>query len=103
MIESAHMAAYRQYVIGPYAGRVTLFRAASQPDCHGDHPTLGWSEFAAAVDVTPIPGSHAGLVEAPQLIQALSRAVAGALAAPLPPGTGSDLATTDAARAAAAA
>jgi thioesterase domain-containing protein len=75
MIESAHMAAYRQYVIKPYPGRVTLFRAEVQPACHGDEPTLGWSAHAAAVDVTPIPGSHAGLVEAPELGFELAEAV----------------------------
>ena len=99
MIERAHMAAYRQYVIKPYGGRLTLFRANVQPECHGDDPTLGWSEFVDAVDIAPIPGSHAGLVETPELVRELSHAVTEALSRSTPTavGTASRIVTAQAA------
>ena len=99
MIESVHMAAYRQYVIKPYGGRLTLFRANVQPECHGDDPTLGWSEFVDAVDIAPIPGSHAGLVETPELVRELSHAVTEALSRSTPTavGTASRIVTAQAA------
>ncbi len=52
-----HAAAGRAYQPLPCAGRVTLFRAADNP-VSGDSRDLGWSDFAAELEVRDVPGPH---------------------------------------------
>jgi thioesterase domain-containing protein len=63
---TAHLQARRAYVAKPYAGRVTLIRAAEQP-VPVDDETLGWREIAAGgVAVYESPGHHYNMVRPPQ-------------------------------------
>ncbi len=56
--------AVEQYVPRPYAGRITLFRAAESPIATPDQ-TLGWGELAGAVDIQLIPGNHTSMLLEP--------------------------------------
>jgi amino acid adenylation domain-containing protein len=77
-VEATHLRAYRDYVVKPYPGKLTLFRAEQQhPDLGGD-PSLGWDGMVGAVDVFPIPGSHSGIVEKPELQPSLVQAIESA-------------------------
>jgi amino acid adenylation domain-containing protein len=62
----AHYQAFCEYERLPYSGRVTLFRAGSQPvGCDFD-PHNGWKPLAlGGIDVLEVPGEHAEIVEAP--------------------------------------
>jgi len=85
---TAHLEARRHYVARPYAGRVTLIRAAEQP-APVDDETLGWREVAAGgVAVHESPGQHYNMVRPPhagglaqrlrQLLEAVEEGAAGA-------------------------
>ena len=67
-----HLDAYRDYVVRPYAGKVTLFRDRPGPDL-GDDPHLGWVGVAADVEVFDIPGNHHGIGERAELPHRLCR------------------------------
>ena len=57
--------AAQRYIPGTYAGRVTLFRARSQPLFRA-HRELNWPRFATGgVDVRIVPGSHSRLLTSP--------------------------------------
>lgn len=77
--ERAHLEAIRAYVVQPYAGRVTLFRALEQPTgCVAD-PRSGWGPFAPNLEVHAIPGGHGGIIVEPnvrELAAALARCFA---------------------------
>jgi len=63
----ANFEALRGYLPGPYAGRVTLFRAAQATTIHPD-PAFGWRELAAGgVDVHEVPGDHHSLIREPHV------------------------------------
>jgi thioesterase domain-containing protein len=79
-VEATHLRAYRDYVVKPYPGKLTLFRAQDQEAELGGDPYLGWKEMVGAIDVFPISGSHSGIVEKPELQPSLSRAVESARA-----------------------
>ena len=58
----------RRYRFKPYAGRITLFRAAQQPPGIAHGPTLGWDRIAAGgIDVISLDGTHDSFVEEPEL------------------------------------
>ncbi|GAA3923150.1 hypothetical protein GCM10022229_16250 [Luteimonas lutimaris] len=74
-VEATHLRAYRDYVVQPWAGRLTLFRAAQQDPSLGDDPCLGWSALAGEVEVLDVPGTHRGIVEKPELPPKLAEAI----------------------------
>ena len=74
-VEATHLRAYRDYVVQPWAGRLTLFRAAQQDAELGDDPLLGWGGIAGEVEVFDIPGTHRGIVEKPELPPRLAEAI----------------------------
>jgi amino acid adenylation domain-containing protein len=74
-VEAMHLRAYRDYVVQPWPGRLTLFRAAQQDPELGDDPCLGWSAFAGEVEVFDVPGTHRGIVEKPELPPKLAEAI----------------------------
>jgi len=64
-------AAYR-YMPQPYAGCVTLFKAAEQPDALQHEPTLGWGTVANQIQLHEVPGNHLSLLKQPH-VQTLAR------------------------------
>ncbi|HLD64799.1 MAG TPA: condensation domain-containing protein, partial [Pseudomonas sp.] len=66
------------YVSPPLAVSIALFTAIDQPR---SDPTLGWHALLdGRVHITPLPGTHNSLVQAPQ-VNALGEAIARALCA----------------------
>ena len=74
-VEATHLRAYRDYVVRPYPGKLILFRAEQQHPDLGSDPFLGWEGVAGEVEVFPIPGSHSGIVEKPELQVSLSQVI----------------------------
>ena len=74
-VEATHLRAYRDYVVRPYPGKLVLFRAEQQHPDLGSDPFLGWQNVAGEIEVFPIPGSHSGIVEKPELQVSLSQVV----------------------------
>jgi amino acid adenylation domain-containing protein len=72
-----------RYVVKPYPGRLTLFRAGSgltavQP---GQDSTLGWGAYSkGGMDVHAIPGNHVSIFTPPH-VQALAEKLKGCVAA----------------------
>ena len=58
--------AVEQYAPRPYAGRVTLLRAAETPLAAPD-PTLGWGALAAEVELHVVPGTHTSMLHEPEV------------------------------------
>jgi len=77
-IEAAHFRAYRDYVVTPYAGKLTLFRAEQQRAGRAVDATLGWDALVGDLDVFSIPGDHDVIVEAPELARSLREAIEAA-------------------------
>ena len=63
----ADFRATRNYMPRRYEGRITLFRASQELAGTSSDPTLGWGEWAAGVEVYPVPGNHANMVYEPQV------------------------------------
>src|ERR1700730_18253644 len=63
----ADFRATRNYILRRYPGRITLFRASQELAEMSPDPTLGWGEWAAAVEVHPVPGNHANMVYEPNV------------------------------------
>jgi thioesterase domain-containing protein/acyl carrier protein len=60
------LAAFRQYSVRPYPGRVMLLRAQAQPLFCSHDPIMGWGTLAlGGVDIIPCPGSHHTLLKEP--------------------------------------
>lgn len=64
-------ATYR-YIPQPYPQRLTLFKAAEQPDAFKHEPALGWSRLVADVQLHHVPGNHLSLLKQPH-VQALAQ------------------------------
>jgi len=77
-VEATHLRAYRDYVVKPWPGKLSLFRAEEQAPELGDDPFLGWGPLVGQVEVFDVPGTHRGLVEKPELAPNLSRAIESA-------------------------
>ena len=71
-VYKANHRAVEQYVPRPYAGRVTLLRAAETPVVTPD-PTLGWGELAAGVDLLVVPGTHTSMLYEPEVRELAGR------------------------------
>lgn len=59
-------AAYR-YVPQPYSGRITLFKAAEQPDATEQDQKLGWNALASEIELHQVPGNHLSLLRQPHV------------------------------------
>lgn len=59
-------ATYR-YVPQPYPHRLTLFKAAEQPDSLKHEPTLSWSTLASDIQMHQVPGNHLSLLKQPHV------------------------------------
>jgi amino acid adenylation domain-containing protein len=73
--------ARKSNALGPYTGKVTLFRARGGMILAQSHADLGWSRFAPGpVDIVDIEGDHGTILEdyARQTGQALAAAIARA-------------------------
>jgi non-ribosomal peptide synthetase component F/thioesterase domain-containing protein len=69
----------KSYVPPRYPGRITLFRARTQPLLSSHRPDLGWGARAAGgVQVFVVPGDHNSIVVEPD-VRTLATALAGAL------------------------
>jgi thioesterase domain-containing protein len=68
------------YVVKPYPGRVTLFRARDgSPRIHSD-PFGGWGDIAAGgVEIVEVPGNHNSMLEQPHVV-ALGEAISHCIA-----------------------
>jgi thioesterase domain-containing protein len=57
-----------RYVIRPYPGRVTLFRATEKSLRGMRDPYAGWKELAVGgLDIYEIPGGHVSILAEPQV------------------------------------
>jgi thioesterase domain-containing protein len=74
-----HIHAAYSYTRDQYPGKITLLRAEVQPIGCRPEPTNGWSRYALdGVEVLPVPGEHATIVEEPH-VRELARQLQGAL------------------------
>jgi amino acid adenylation domain-containing protein len=81
-----HYQALKDYKLKKYPGRITLFRARTQPLLGSHQPALGWNRVAASgVDVHVVPGDHNSFVMEPhvrvlsaRLAEAMTRDLVGA-------------------------
>ena len=67
----AQLSLQRFFVYRPqaYHGRLTLFRAAKQPEGRDYDPTLGWGELAkGGLEIHEIPGHHASIASGPRAV-----------------------------------
>ena len=56
-----------RYVVKPYAGRITLFRAQDEKDSSLPRD-LGWLHYAhGGVDIVPLPGDHGQVLSEPNV------------------------------------
>jgi thioesterase domain-containing protein len=62
-----YLRAVREYPLGPYPGRVVLFRPEESLRNEREDPTMGWNRFAAEVELQVVPGNHATLVLEPHV------------------------------------
>jgi thioesterase domain-containing protein len=71
--------ALKEYAPGPYEGRITVFRAGTQPLLGLHQPDLGWGRRAAGgVDIEVVPGDHNSMVVEPD-VRALGARLADCL------------------------
>jgi amino acid adenylation domain-containing protein len=76
-------AAFRDYTPGRYRGKLTLFRAQTQPLLSGSSPDLGWSRFVGVLDVRHIKGNHETILRPPH-VRELARQLGKLLASTEP-------------------
>jgi thioesterase domain-containing protein len=63
-----HTEAWRNYEIGSYAGRVTLFRATERSEHTPHEPDFGWGAYALdGVTIIDVPGDHLGMMHEPYI------------------------------------
>ncbi|MDX2242773.1 MAG: thioesterase domain-containing protein [Leptolyngbyaceae cyanobacterium bins.302] len=63
----ANVQATYRYVPQSYPNRLTLFKAAEQPDAFKHEPTLGWSALASDIHLHQVPGNHLSLLKQPHI------------------------------------
>jgi thioesterase domain-containing protein/acyl carrier protein len=73
-----HYEASQAYVPPPYPGRVTVFRARTQPLFRWEPPALGWEGLAAGVEVRGVAGAHDTILVEPY-VRDLARQLGAAL------------------------
>jgi amino acid adenylation domain-containing protein len=67
---STHTEAWREYLLRPYTGRITVFRAATQAYDHSLPPDLGWGALAmGGVEVHEVPGDHLSMIHDPHVVE----------------------------------
>jgi len=66
-VRDINMAAALRYVVGPYDGRVVMFRAKDEAS-EGFPQDLGWRAYAhGGVQIVPLPGDHGQILAEPNL------------------------------------
>jgi hypothetical protein len=60
-------AAFREYQPGHHPGKLTLFRARTEPLLLGSPPDLGWSRSVDELDVRCIKGKHETILQPPDI------------------------------------
>lgn len=71
--------ASKEYVMQPYSGSVTLFRASDNSALKDEDELFGWDKFATAVDLYRVPGDHVSMMNEPH-VQALAEQLKRCLA-----------------------
>ena len=67
-VREASYLANREYVPGPYRGKVTLFRAAVRAVADSAGPDMGWERLAlGGVEIREVPGDHVNMLVPPQV------------------------------------
>ena len=67
-VREANYRARRNYVPGPYRGRVTLFRAAVRWSADSPARDMGWERLAlGGVEIREVPGNHVNMMLWPQV------------------------------------
>ena len=67
-VQESGAQATRSYQPKPYAGKVTLFRAATQPPGIYEDPANGWKDYAlGGIDIHTIPGHHGSISRMPRV------------------------------------
>ena len=65
--ESGYLAS-REYVAGPYRGKVTLFRAGVRSAADAARADMGWGRLAlGGVEIREVPGDHVNMLLRPQV------------------------------------
>ena len=62
-------AGVRDYMPRTFPGKVTLFRAKTQPLLKGSSHDLGWSRFVDVLEVHEFSGNHESILHPPQVSQ----------------------------------
>lgn len=67
-VREASYLANREYVPGPYRGKVTLFRAGVRSAAGAGEPDMGWGRLAlGGVEIREVPGDHVDMLLEPQV------------------------------------
>jgi thioesterase domain-containing protein len=69
-VEEAHKQALEHYSVQPYPGKITLIRAADEPETVGTQrdSSLGWERFAGGgLEIHDVPGGHISMFEEPNV------------------------------------
>ena len=74
-VVATFLRAQAMYDMQPYPGRLTLLRAVDSKNYPGVPPDLGWSRWAAEVEIVDVPGAHLSMMEPPH-VQTLAARVA---------------------------
>ncbi len=77
-VEDQIIKAHEKYVPKPYAGKMTLFRAANQPLGIVPDPSLGWDGIPADLEIHEVPGHHGSVVSEPY-VGVLAEKLAGCI------------------------
>jgi thioesterase domain-containing protein len=65
---AANMAAYQEYQLATYSGRLTLFRARETSVGWSTDPDRGWRRIAVeGLEIHEVPGDHISMLEEPQV------------------------------------
>ncbi|HET6907552.1 MAG TPA: thioesterase domain-containing protein, partial [Rhodanobacteraceae bacterium] len=86
LLWQCHQRAYYSYVPPPYAGKITLFRAAEHPPEMAASYALGWEKTGVDLEVIQMTGDHDSLIEQPSLAPTFRATLARAQAAIEPGG-----------------
>ena len=73
-----HFRAFQKYVPKPYAGRVSLISASTQPLTWLNDAERAWRHLTPEVDVYRAPGTHFSIVEEPN-VRVLAEAIEEAM------------------------
>jgi thioesterase domain-containing protein len=67
-VHEAGCLAHKEYVCGPYGGKVTLFRAGVRSVADAETADMGWRRLAlGGVEIREVPGDHVNMLLRPQV------------------------------------